>query len=250
MYYGLPNGFHFLADVLCFTAFVLLVGRLGETAQGATNLAFNLNTLAFLPMMGVCTAVTALVARRLGEDRPDLARKTTFLAFRLAVTYMSIWALLYLLLPHPMLSLFRSEENAAEFPALAALTVRLLVYVAIYQVFDALGLVFGSAIRGAGDTVFPLVFTTICGWCLMVIPIFIGMTWFDTGIDFAWIAASVYIATLGIGLWLRFLEGRWQRMRVIEHAAPALTTSFETDALALDDDPQADPSPARVPADA
>jgi MATE family multidrug resistance protein len=47
--YGFPSGVQFLLDMSGFTAFVLLVGRLGTVNLAATNIAFNINTLAFLP---------------------------------------------------------------------------------------------------------------------------------------------------------------------------------------------------------
>ncbi len=42
-------------EVAGFTAFVLLVGRLGEQELAATNLAFNVSSLAFMPVFGLST---------------------------------------------------------------------------------------------------------------------------------------------------------------------------------------------------
>ncbi|MCL4195224.1 MAG: hypothetical protein KJZ87_26035 [Thermoguttaceae bacterium] len=42
-----------LLEVAAFTLFILLVGRLGEDAMAATTRAFNVNSVAFIPMLGL-----------------------------------------------------------------------------------------------------------------------------------------------------------------------------------------------------
>jgi MATE family multidrug resistance protein len=57
MRYGLPSGLQFLVDVAAFSMFIFLVGRISKESLAATNLAFNLNMLAFIPIIGFGTAV-------------------------------------------------------------------------------------------------------------------------------------------------------------------------------------------------
>ena len=40
-------------DVAGFTAFMMMIGWIGQRELAATNIAFNLNTLAFIPVIGV-----------------------------------------------------------------------------------------------------------------------------------------------------------------------------------------------------
>ena len=75
--FGLPNGLMVALDGLAFLLFTILIGRMGPVPLAATSVTFTLNALAFLPAMGVAQAVEVLVGRRLGEDRPDLAERTT-----------------------------------------------------------------------------------------------------------------------------------------------------------------------------
>ena len=80
--YGGPNGLHWLVEVVAFTLFILLVGRLGETAMAATNLAFNVNSMAWFPMLGLGIALSTLVGQQLGANRPDMAARATWTARR------------------------------------------------------------------------------------------------------------------------------------------------------------------------
>ncbi len=91
--YGFPSGAQLLLDVGAFTGFLVMVGRLGEKELAATGLAFNVNTLAFIPMLGFGMAVTTLVGQRLGENRPELAMRGTWTAFWLSSTYIGVMAL-------------------------------------------------------------------------------------------------------------------------------------------------------------
>ena len=73
--YGGPNGLQFFVDVAAFSLFILLVGRLGEDAMAATTLAFNVNSVAFVPMIGMGIAVTTMVGQQLGRNRPHMAAR-------------------------------------------------------------------------------------------------------------------------------------------------------------------------------
>src|SRR5262249_21262830 len=80
--YGRPGGMQVFFGGFVFLVSIQLVGRLGEAAVGAPTLTIRLNMVAFLPMFGLGQAVSVLVGRRLGEDRPDLAEKTAHTGLR------------------------------------------------------------------------------------------------------------------------------------------------------------------------
>lgn len=221
--FGFPQGLHFFLDVASFAVFMQLVGQLGKTELAATNLAFNLNTLAFIPMLGLGTAVSTLVGKRIGEGRPELAVRTTWTAFKVSAAYMLTFAAIYVLLPELILRpYFYFDSNAVDSAPLRAQVTELLRFVAVYCFFDAMGIVFGFAIRGAGDTRFALIFSCLAAWTLMVLPTVVCLKWFDGGLRACWWFCTIYIIALGCGFLARFLAGHWKSMRVIE-ATPSST---------------------------
>jgi multidrug resistance protein, MATE family len=220
MRYGLPSGVHWAFDIAGFTLFIFFVGQIGTTELAATNLAFNLNSLVFIPMMGFGTAVMTLVGMRIGEQRPRLAIRTTRLAAALSGAWTLGFALVYLIFPGSILVFYRSEDNAAHFAAVAETVVGLLRFVALYSFFDSMAIVFGSAVRGAGDTRFPLVLSALSGWVLMVVPTYVVCKYYPAhSLTLSWAACSLNVIVVGIGLFLRFQTGLWMSMRVIEHPA-------------------------------
>ena len=56
--FGVPTGVQFMLEILGFSLFIVLVGRLGTVALAATSITFNINSLAFLPMLGMGMAVS------------------------------------------------------------------------------------------------------------------------------------------------------------------------------------------------
>jgi MATE family multidrug resistance protein len=216
--FGLPQGVQQFLDIACFTIFIQLVGGLGTEQLSATSLVFNLNSLVFVPMMGLGTAVTALVGRRIGEGRPRLAIRTTWLAAGLGVAYVALFSSLYVLAPQAILKPY----GLADKEALRELVVFLLRLVAIYSFFDALAIIFASAIRGAGDTRFALIFSVSLGVVLLVIPTYIASFYGQAGFYYSWYAVTIFIVTLGVGFIARFQQGKWMSMRVIEHTRAEL----------------------------
>jgi MATE family multidrug resistance protein len=213
--FGSPSGLQLLIEVGAFTLFLLVVGRLGEEALAATNLAFNINTAAWLPMVGMGTAVATMVGRQLGRNRADLAARATWTGFALALMYTSTVALLYVTVPDLFLMGHAAGLSPERFQTLRALTVVLLQFVAAYCLFDAMNLIFSAAIKGAGDTRFVLG-TTLLTAPLPVVASWLGMAQFGAGILWCWWAVTCWVCLLGLIYLARFLQGRWRAMRVIE----------------------------------
>jgi MATE family multidrug resistance protein len=213
--YGGPNGLQFLVEISAVTLFILLVGSLGREATAATTLAFNVNSIAFVPMIGLGIAVSTAVGHQLGRNRPRLASRATWTSFLIAASYMGSLALLYVVVPDWFLAGFAYGATAGDFGRLRDLTVVLLRFVAAYSLFDAMNLIFVSAIKGAGDTRFVLLVNAIMS-PLPLIAGWWGIKHLGLGLLWCWVVITAWVCTLGIVFWLRFLQGHWRTMRVIE----------------------------------
>ena len=111
MRFGLPSGLQWMIDGLAFTTFFLFVGKLGPVERDASSIAFSINTVAFLPMFGLAQGVSILVGQRLGQDRPDLAERSTWSGSAVAWLYMTSMALLYVLAPGIFLAFFATVPS-------------------------------------------------------------------------------------------------------------------------------------------
>jgi len=217
--FGTPNAVHMLMEVSAFAAMNLLVGRLGELPLAATTLAFNVNNLAWVPMIGLGIAVSTLVGQQLGRDRPDMAARATWTAYIMGSLYMGTMAVLYLGAPNLWLLGHAAGTSPAEFNALRDLTVVLLRFVAVYCLLDAMNMVFVSALRGAGDMRFVLLVALVTA-TLPVTAAWLGTEYWGMGLYWVWTCVTVWVTLMGVSYLARFLHGRWRTMRVIEPDVP------------------------------
>src|SRR5210317_260981 len=199
-----------------FTAFVLLVGRLGIASLAATNITFNIHTLAFMPMIGCGIAVSVLVGQYLGGDKPDRAQLAVYSGFHLTLVYMISIAAAYVLVPDVFVAPFALKADPAEFSEIYGYSIVLLRFVAVYSVFDTMNIIFCSAIKGAGDTRYVMLMTVFLSLFVFIVPVYLTVVVLKYGLMIAWVFATAYITLLGVVFFLRFVGGKWKNMRVIE----------------------------------
>jgi MATE family multidrug resistance protein len=218
MRFGVPNGVGAFLDGLAFTMFLALIGRLGAVELAATSVVFTLNLIAILPMFGVAQAVEVLVGQRLGEDRPDLAERSTWTGLAVVLSFTAVLVLAYVLVPQVLARPFFDPKDSVNWGDVAGLIPILLRFVAVYCLFDCLNLIFSFALRGAGDTRFVTAVALGLAWPVMVLP-----TWaswrFGWGLYAAWGFVTLYIIVLAATFLWRFRRGPWRTMRVIETPA-------------------------------
>ena len=220
--FGVPSGVQFFLDMVGFTAFVLIMGRLGTVSLAATNIAFNISTIAFMPMIGFGIAISVLVGQYLGKDRPDLAQRSVYSGFTMTFIYMAPVAVLYVITPQLFVAPFAAKADPTVFAEINHLTIILLRFVAVYSIFDALNIIFASAIKGAGDTRFVMYAVVVISACVLAVPTYTAIMVLDYGLMAGWTIASAYVSTLGLVFYFRFLGGKWKTMRVIEEPVPII----------------------------
>lgn len=218
--YGLPAGVQFFIDLAGFTAFLLIVGRLGMTSLAATNVAFNINTLAFMPMIGLSLAVTILVGQHLGGDQPPLAERCVRSGLHLTLLYMGTVAACYVLVPDLFLAPYALHAPPGAFEEIRALATVLLRFVALYSLFDVLSIVYAGALKGAGDSRFVMWMISGLSVGILILPTYVALEVLGAGILTGWVIATVYVSVLGLAFYLRFSGGAWKSMRVIEPVGP------------------------------
>jgi MATE family multidrug resistance protein len=224
--FGLPAGLPQLIESIAFTLLTNAVASIGVIAAAATSLAFTINAVAFVPMIGLNIAVSTLVGQKLGENRPDLAARATWTAMTLGLLYTGLFALLYLTIPSSFLALHTLFADDPNFPAVREVTIVLLRFVAIYCFFDALQIVFVGALRGAGDTRFIMINTSVISVLFLSLGYLLEyqLGWKESGYALYgwWWVLTGWILALGVTYVIRFEQGRWKSMRVIEpDLAPA-----------------------------
>ena len=217
--FGMPTGLQYSLEVGAFAVFMVIVGRIGTLELAASGIAFNLNMIVFMPMVGLAIAVSALVGRYLGAERPEVAERAVRSALAMSFAYMAACGLLYVFGAPLLLAPYAAGADPATWPRIAEVATVLLRFVAVYSIFDMMNLIHAAGLRGAGDTVYPMALTFVLAWIAMLVPAWVGCVVLGAGAYFAWTMASLYVLLLGLLMRRRFRAGHWKAMRVIEPAA-------------------------------
>ncbi|MCB0033810.1 MAG: MATE family efflux transporter [Anaerolineales bacterium] len=205
---GLPMGVGDFIEIASFSAFFALIGRLGTDILAANQIALQYMSVSFTFGMAVSMASSSLVSQYLGAKLPEQAEKAAYRACYLAMAGMGIIGLTYLIAPQALMSLFSQEATVIE----AGVTI--LQLVALYQVFDAVGIVLTGSLNGAGDTTFTMITRSVLAWGGFIPLVWLLIFPLDLGIWGAWLGALIYLGGLAIIYFFRFRSGRWKTIEL------------------------------------
>ena len=204
---GVGTGVQIAAEVTAWSLFmVFVIGRLGETAMAANQFMFRYMAISFMPAFGISQAVTSLVGRSVGEGRPDLALRRAALGYRVATIYMICCGIGFATLRYPLMRFFTEDVTVQHLGA------TLLLFAAVYQLFDAMNVIYNGALRGVGDTFVPAMVTAGLCWGVNVFGGSLITKHFPQwGVVGPWTACTGYGLVLGVFAMCRFRFGPWRK---------------------------------------
>jgi multidrug resistance protein, MATE family len=220
---GAGSGLQSIADIAAWMLFqTWVLAPFGIAAMAANTFMFRYLSVGFMPAFGISTAVTALVGRYIGAGRPDVAARRAHLGFAVTAIYMLTCGAVYIVWRNELMHLFTKDAEVLRIGAM------LMVFAGIYQLFDAMFMVYNGALRGAGDTFVPAVVLFGGCWSIMVMGGYAVARWRpDWGLAGPWTMASVYGALLGAFSMVRFTRGRWRAISLDTDRPMAKLPAFD-----------------------
>lgn len=199
---GLPAGVQMSLVAVGAMVVMSKINSYGKEFTAAYNVGSKLDQLAFLPVQSLSTAITAFVGQNIGARRLDRARQ----GIRVTVVSAVVWsAVMLVLIPlGPTLVGFFSDTPTV----IEAGGVYLKCIMPFYILFSVM-FSLNNAMRGAGDSVFPMV-DVIISLILVRVP---AVYWFAGryGPDYMYYGVGVGW-TVGFTLSVvYYLSGRWKR---------------------------------------
>lgn len=201
-----------------FVVFLMLIGNYyGTKAFAAYNVGVNMLNIAMVMGFGFSIAGSTLVGQYLGADDPEGAVRIGWRTCRLAVVSMSALALIIVIFAEPFARFFLGKDDLT-----VKYTVQFTYILAAMLPILGVDVAISGALRGAGDTRFP-VLSTFCGLIGMRCGLTLLFTWM--GLPVVWVYGTIIgdFVVRGILLVWRFQSGRWKKM--ISNEALALKKS-------------------------
>ncbi len=212
--FGLPSGFNWLFEFGAYVFFAnVVVAGLGTAALAAMNSVMSLNSVSFMPALGLASAGAILVGQAIGAQRKDEVPGVVLLTAKTAMAWQISVGVLCVVAPAVLIAPFAQGEGAAD---VAVIGARMLMVSAAWQVFDAIGMTVAESLRGAGDTLFPMVVRIALAWLVFAPGSYIAVRYFNWGDVGAMGWMVFYLALLALAVVLRFRSGAWRRIELVE----------------------------------
>ncbi len=208
---GLPAGVQSSSDILCWAIFSLAwVDHFGAAAAEAQSAVMRYLSLSFMPAVGMSMAACALVGKRIGQGDAAGAQVAARWAVLLSMAYMGVCGLIFLFGRGALAGFMLGP------PVQRHIAEKLLIFSAIFQIFDGMNIVYLGALRGAGDTLVPTLYTTGLAWGLCVIGgglvLWREPQWGPAG---PWALATAYVCICGLWSFLRWNGQAWRKFNVL-----------------------------------
>ncbi len=187
---GIPTTFALLFEVSLFSMIALFVAPLGAVVIAGHQIAINFTSLAFMVPLSFAMALTVRVGLGYGEHNATQLQISLITGFLFAVVLGALLAIISYFLRMDIVDLYSNDTEVLH------LAASLLVFAAIYQVFDAIQVTAAGALRGFHDSKVTMLVTFISYWG-------VGL-----GLGYVFAFTDFIFAPMGVqGFWLGIVLG-------------------------------------------
>jgi putative MATE family efflux protein len=188
--------------------FARVVAGLGTITFAANQIAFSILGLTFMPGMAFAIAATTLVGQGLGAKKPELAEKLGWETRKIGMFVAGTMGLIFVIFAPYIMMLYTNQQAVIDQGVIA---LRVIGFV---QIAQATQFILAGALRGAGDTKYPLYAMFIGVWGFRVALCLLFVLVFEWGILGAWLAIAVDQIVRSFIIYFRFKSGKWKTIKV------------------------------------
>ncbi|MBT9330589.1 MATE family efflux transporter [Paracidobacterium acidisoli] len=157
---GLPAASQVVLEVAAFGAATVLSAHLTPIALATHEIVLSCAAYTYMVPLGVSAAAAVAVGHAVGAGNRAKARRAGWLAIGLGAGFMACTAVLFLAVPQPILKIWTHDRQVL------TLGTHILAIVAGFQIFDGIQTVSTGALRGLGETRFPMLMNLTGYWIL------------------------------------------------------------------------------------
>jgi MATE family multidrug resistance protein len=161
---GFPIAMQLTLELFSLTFMTIMMGWLGEKTLAANQITQTMMGFSFMIANGVAAASTILVSHDVGHKNVTAIKNHTYSGLHLGIAIMVFFALVYAFGGEYLARIFSADEEVI------AITAKLFVVVALFEVIDGTQVTMLGALRGLTDVKFPMYCAVVC-YLLVEIPV-------------------------------------------------------------------------------
>ncbi|WP_292934097.1 MATE family efflux transporter [Noviherbaspirillum sp.] len=155
---GIPMGLSYLIEVTAFTFMALFIARLGDIAVAGHQITANFGTVLYMIPLAIANATGTLVAQSVGARDLSTARRIGYAGIRLAAILSVTIGCIVWLARGAIVRAYTPNE------AVIAAALPLYVFIAFYQLFDAVQVTTAFVLRAYKVAVIPTLMYAVALW--------------------------------------------------------------------------------------
>lgn len=203
-----PNALRGVMVIGGFGVFYALAGQLDVIQVAVVNVVINVQSVSFMPGYGFGVAAAALIGQNLGAGNPEKGEHAAYESVKLGMLFMGTIGLIFLAVPHWVINIFTDNPQVID-NALFPLRI-----IGVVQIIDAAGMIFGSALEGAGNTRWVMAAEVFVNWGIFLPTTYLFAFLLGFGRYGLWIAWSLYMVAFGVICFLKFRTGTWKQIKI------------------------------------
>jgi putative MATE family efflux protein len=199
---GIPSSaemaFWQLASVILFR----LINGFGTQAGAAYQLGLQAEGISYMPTAGFAIAATALVGRSLGARNPDFADRYIREIVKWGIALTTVTTAILVFGPRVLMRLLTDDE------VVIVLGAQYLLIMGLSQIPQQISGTLSGSLRGAGDTVTPMISAGVGIWgCRIPLSFLLGSRFGLVGVWWA-INIDQFVRLIIVG-W-KYIGGKWK----------------------------------------
>ncbi|HWR41653.1 MATE family efflux transporter [Sporomusa sp.] len=183
--------------------FTFMLAGVGAVQFAAHQIALQIESMSFMPGFGFSVASMTLVGQYLGKGMPHRAIQFAWLTNKIAFWAMAAMGVIIFIFAKPLTAFFIDDPQVVYWGSLCVMIA------VLEQPTLALCFVLGGALRGAGDTRWPMYVTTIGVWLIRLPLVYLFITVWGYDITAAWYITAGDFLIRSVILWWRFASQKW-----------------------------------------
>lgn len=195
---GLPIALQILMEVTVFSVGAIMVGWSGAESLAAHQIVISLASLTFLAASGLASAGTIRLSNLLGANQKHKIKEVSNSIFIAVLIFMGVCGIIFYIFRHSLPTLFISEEKVI------LIASNLLIYAAIFQVFDGLQVTAFGVLRGIKDVKIPTTIAFIVYWVVGILVCYLLSSILNLGAQGIWIGYLTILFLISTSLIVRF----------------------------------------------
>jgi MATE family multidrug resistance protein len=197
---GLPAASQVVLEVAAFGAATVMASHLTPIALATHEIVLSCAAYTYMVPLGISAAAAVAVGHAIGAGNPARARRAGTLAIGIGAGFMALMAILLVVIPQPIISIWTRD------PWVLTLGAHVLAIVAGFQIFDGIQTVSTGALRGLGETRFPMLMN-LMGYWVLGLPfgalLCFRLKW---GLSGLWMGLTVSLILIALVLMARWLK--------------------------------------------